>query len=656
MSGIDLPPLDADAAPYTGWTRAHLTAVADAILDGAQRHSSPGGALIRFPGAPGGYGAAVDALEGFARTFMLAAFRIAGDPQGTTALAERYARGIASGVDPASPERWPRPSEVDQAKVESAALALGLHLTRSTVWAQLSDATRAHVVDYLSGFVGAPYPPNNWAWFRILTSQFLASVGADYRPDDIDEDLALLDSFERAGGWSADGDARAFDHYCGWALPFYPIVWADMVRGDPRRTTRVERDRARLDDYLDDALHLIGADGAPLFQGRSLIYRFATAAPAWAAIFGGASRHDLGLLRRAATGQVAHFVGHGAPTGDGTLPLGWHGAWRRMAQRYSGPGSPYWAAKGLLGIALPADHAVWAARERPLPADEGAFSRAVEAPGWLVAGTGDGVVRVINHGTDHRHEGDLDADGPLYARLGYSTATAPPLAGDAGTDPRDQHVGILREGRASHRSGFVRGAVRTIDRQTTVGSSASRTHWPLELAGDPDHGSGDTIVRVELGPIVDVVSVVRGAWEVRFCRVRDDVGTHDGRIRLGGWPLAGDPAHVAPAWIRNDRLASRVVPIAGFGEEGASALGDASPLAGPTTVPWAAGAVRSGEWCVAAVALCAPRDAADPPTAYDTSATAWRITWPEGAATLIDPASECPVGDGIGNTHQETPS
>ncbi|NDU79200.1 DUF2264 domain-containing protein, partial [Actinomadura sp. DSM 109109] len=43
--------------------------------------------------------------------------------------------------------------------------------------------------------------------------------------------------------------------------------------------------------------------------------------------------------------------------------MGWFGEFRPMAQFYFGVGSPYWASKGMLGLALPADHLVWAAEE-----------------------------------------------------------------------------------------------------------------------------------------------------------------------------------------------------------------------------------------------------------------------------------------------------
>ncbi|WP_256363038.1 DUF2264 domain-containing protein [Streptomyces sp. TRM70350] len=49
------------------------------------------------------------------------------DPAG---LLERYAEGLTAGTDPHSPEAWPRPDALDQAKVQATSVALALQLTR----------------------------------------------------------------------------------------------------------------------------------------------------------------------------------------------------------------------------------------------------------------------------------------------------------------------------------------------------------------------------------------------------------------------------------------------------------------------------------------------------------------------------------------------
>ncbi len=126
---------------------------------------------------------------------------------------------------------------------------------------------------------------------------------------------------------------------------------------------------------------LIGADGSPLIQGRSLIYRFAAAAPFWVGALAEVPSLTPGMLRHAASRIVSALRERGAPDERGLLTLGWHGAWPRLAQDYSGPGSPYWASKGLLGIALPADHPVWTSPARAAARRQRLTSlRAVRAP------------------------------------------------------------------------------------------------------------------------------------------------------------------------------------------------------------------------------------------------------------------------------------
>ena len=633
---LSLPAQNRTLSPLTGWDRSHWVAVADAILAGATRHASPSGALIRYPGGPGPLGSDVDHLEGFARTFMLAAFRIAGDPAGTHALAERYARGIAAGVDPQHPERWVRLDEHQQAKVEASALALGLHLTRDTVWARLDDRAQQQTIEYLTTFMGSSYPPNNWAWFRIMVSFFLETVGSEFSESDRAEDFALLDSFDLPGGWTADGVGRNFDHYCGWALPFYPMLWAQMVEGDSRYVARVNRYRERLDDYLDDALHLIGADGGPLIQGRSITYRFATAAPVWAAALHGSSRHDLGLLRRAASGQVRHFVDRGVPGADGILPTGWHSARPHIAQNYSGPGSSYWAAKGMLGLALPASHPVWHAVEQPLPIEVAPFARVLQAPGWLAVGADDGVVRVTNHGTDHRVGGSALPDAAPYAKFGYSTATAPVVAGSEVAAPLDGTVALVRNGKPSHRSGFAAGGVRALPSSELIGSSCARAHWPLEYEFTPDHGVSTYDGPTELGPLIDALSVVRGAWEVRFVRVREDEHqlNDDDVLRVGGWALtAMDATAHGDSWAASARLSSRVVALdkAPAVASGVLELGDATALDGVTLIPWVTVAPVPREWHVFGIHLGAVSDAGAPPSVANGT-----ITWADGLRTNAD--------------------
>ena len=59
--------------------RAHWEAIADALLAGVQRFATPRRALLHLPGGrPSMHGRVSDGLEGYARSFLLAAFRLRG--------------------------------------------------------------------------------------------------------------------------------------------------------------------------------------------------------------------------------------------------------------------------------------------------------------------------------------------------------------------------------------------------------------------------------------------------------------------------------------------------------------------------------------------------------------------------------------------------
>ncbi|MCX5065826.1 DUF2264 domain-containing protein [Micromonospora lupini] len=636
-----------DAATAATWNRDDLLALADRMLAATRPFASPGRALVTLPGPEGGYGRAVDGLEGFARTFLLAGFRITGARGvGVDELVDRYATGIAAGTDPSAPDRWVRLDEHPQAKVEAASIALVLDLTRPWIWDRLPSAVQERVVDYLRPAVGDDtYPRINWVWFRLVVQTFLRSVGGPHSLDEMAEDLRTHDGFARGDGWMSDGPDRAYDHYVGWALHLYPTLWARMAGAADLAEQRRERDLAGLDRFLRDAVALVGADGAPLIQGRSLIYRFAAAAPFWVGAIAGVPSVSLGQLRGAATRIVRHFVANGALDERGLLTLGWHRPWPRLAQSYSGPGSPYWASKGLLGIALPADHPVWSAPEEPLPVQERDEVRAIHAPGWLVSGTrADGIVRVVNHGTDHAVEGATVGDSPLYARLGYSTATSPVLDDSGWLSPLDQSVTLVDDaGRVTHRAGMRTLTVRVDADGVGVAGSRALVHWVDPDPGQRDHGGGRA-GRYRPAGHLTVYSLVRGPWEFRLTGVDDLADGLDAAallLRVGGWAVAGDATATFDdrvAVVTGAGLTSRLESVLGGGSAGVTAVPRGGPLTGGLVVPWLDHPVRPGARVAALIELSTVPAATARRTCQavvdeDGAGLHLAVDWPDGIST-----------------------
>ena len=646
-------------SPYTGWTRSHWVALAEQLLSTARRYGTANHARIHFPGDVGGYGHDVDGLEGFARTFLAAGFLAAGSKGTNLGPLEWYAPGFRYGPDPTldASQRWVRPSEHDQAKVEACSLALILHMTREYLWDTLDSRTQEMTVEYLAEWIHASYPMNNWVWFRLITEQFLKSVGGPWSREDQEEDLAFNESCYAGDGWYRDGAGRTFDHYGGWVFHVYPLLWCSMIPDDPESIRLRPVFQQRLDEYLCDLVHLIGADGGMLPQGRSLIYRFASAAPIWMGALTGSSAVGPGLVRRAASGVVKNFVTHGAPDEEGILSMGWYGPWRKLAQSYSGPGSPYWACKGLLGLALDEDHPVWTATEEPLPADEDDWVRAMPVPGWVVS-CADGIPRVSNHGTDHAMLGSDRADSPLYANLAYSTATFPTLDEDSWVNPLAQSVCLVdSDGRASHRTGFeFLGAIAAPCHTVGMAASRARTHWVDPYPTQFLHGSGYVGDAVPAG-IITVLSVVRGPWEVRSAYV-EEASPEAEELTMGGWAISAgtDEEFTSAAW-RTPQTVDDATPdddgyatvhtctlvssISAPGSVGVVVfIQDASPL-GISAVPTLSFPVRTGQWVSALITLSrqvSPENSAENTRiAADISSSesgiSARVVWPDGVET-----------------------
>ncbi|WP_329175898.1 DUF2264 domain-containing protein [Streptomyces decoyicus] len=520
-----LPPEDRRRSPYTGWTRAHWEATADGLLHATARYASPHHGLITFPGArPSSSGPRSDGLEGFARTFLLAALRVAGsnghDPHDHL---PRYAEGLAAGtrepsaareMTPAEPDSWPRIDTIRQARVEAASLALGLRLTRPWLWDTLDDGIRARVVDWLLPALGPSPVDNNWWLFGLTVGGFLRDAGIETvrAQAAIDRALTRIEDWYRGDGWYSDGDNRAFDHYNAWAMHFYPVLHAHLA-GD--RTLLADYG-ARLHAQLDGYTRLFDANGAPMPFGRSLTYRFAATAAPWLGALTGHTPLTPGATRRLASGALRHFLDRGAVMADGLLPLGWYGPYAPMLQSYSGPASPYWAAKGFLGLLLPAADPAWTAPEAALPAETVDAARPLGPTGLLLQSTAsDGLVRLHNHGSNST----LAAPDPYYARFAYSTRTGPTAPTAADQSLPDNHFALLIDGHPT-----IRGPASP---QASGLGRASSLHIPR-------HADGSELPGIRILS----VTLVHGRAELRAHLV---TGAAPGtRVRQTGWATTPD--------------------------------------------------------------------------------------------------------------------
>jgi hypothetical protein len=585
-SKSSLPPvgwaLDSEMrSPITGIGRRDWEAVADALLDALRPYASRNEAEYRLPGPPSIHGKRANGLEGFARPFLLAAYRIRGaSGKDMDALLDRYGNGLCAGVRRGG---WGPHRDNSQSIVESASIAIALYETRPWLWDQFDSADQQAIGTWLAGINNVHVAFNNWLLFQVIVNEFLRSAGMRHSSDIINKNLDIVDAMYAGDGWYADGNGGNYDHYCGWAMAFYTGMWSLMREGHDR-SARAARYLERLGCFVDQYQYLFGGDAEPIHIGRSLTYRWAACAPLWLAVRTGTSSVRPGTVRRIASGCLRHFLERGAVDATtGLLTPGWHGPQMLGAQSYIGPSSSYWAAKGFLGLTLDPSHPAWSEDECPAPIDEADFVQVMPGPGWLVQGTrDDGVVRVYNHGSDHfPWFGGPRAD-PHYRKIGYSTVTGPELT--EATDVDSQVVFHRLSGATGLRQRFYR---------TSYGEQyASSRFFPFELVGGRRiplrsvPGGADRLavtlppsVQISRRPLrirfghprqdwfhvqLDVLSIARLGVEARIVRC---VTPDSGLIEVGGFALAdehelewvSDNVH-ASAW-RQDGMRSTVFAL-----------------------------------------------------------------------------------------------
>lgn len=642
-------------APSTMTTRADWESFADQLVTATRPFASPSGSLVDLPGPVSASGRWSTAHEGFTRTFLAAAFRVRGaggdDPHG---FLERYAAGLRAGVDPSHDERWPTIAERRQSVPEAASLAIALSETKPWLWDVLDDRVRAQTVDYLSGVVGTSGYTNNWTWFQTVIEGFLAEVGGPWSQADLDRNDEIQERCYIADGWYSDGASTTgsmqnFDYYAGWAWHVYPLLHA-RIRG----TTLPDHHRDRLAAYIEQAADLVGTSGAPLFQGRSLTYRFAMLAPFWAAVIAGTGPLATGETRALAGRVLDYFRDAGAVDERGLLSIGWHGEYLPLRQLYTGAGSTYWASKAFLGLLLPSDHPEWtvepASRTEP-PLTQ----RSMQAPGWIVVRTADdGVVRIVNHGTDgERHSaGPVRTDKPFYHRLGYSTMTSPDLSPEGIAAPRDSHVSLLDEqGTPSHR-----GPIQRIHLTDRVGVSRSRVHW-VDLPGSAHATDSEAWAAMRRGPLLTIASVINGTQELRLAwhspaptvahpSAADDVESawpeDEGpwRLRFDGWALPVDAGfrddRDSGVAARVDGLRSTVVGVRGITVTGTRRTDAPNAFAAASATPWAvSGRVRTGQVVGALVVLGSGDVDPDAVTRIGVSPGEITVRWADGSSDHV---------------------
>lgn len=483
-------------------SRSEVSALALTLWQPVRERLSAGSARAVLGRSGAHFDDTAASLEGFARPLWGLIPLAAG---GTEVDLDPVLAGLDAGTDPSSPEYWGRPGDRDQRLVEMAALGLGLAMTPERLWDPLPATARGRLAEWLGTINDVACNDNNWLFFRVLVNLGLARVGSDkHDPEASAAALDRLESFYLGGGWYADGVSGRCDHYVPWAFHFYGLIYARLA-GDQDRA-RSERFRERAALIADDFRHWFDDQGATLPYGRSLTYRFAAAAFWGALAFADVEALPWSETRGLYTRHLQWW--HGRDIDDrGLLTIGYGYPNPLMAEAYNSPGSPYWAAKAFLPLAVGEEHPFWANEPGPSVREP---VRTQEQPRLVLCDDrAGGHVFALAGGQD----GDQFRHGPeKYSKLAYSThfAVSFPSSGYGLPEQAADSALVLSEDGVHWRG-------RRAPEEARVADGLVWTRWrPWD----------DVEIETWLWPQLP--------WQVRVHRIRTERALHTAE---GGWAL-----------------------------------------------------------------------------------------------------------------------
>lgn len=267
--------------------------------------------------------------------------------------------GILAGTNPNNPDYWGELHDYDQLFVEMGALATFLILTKDSCYDHFSPTEQKQLCQWLNQINQHTIPPTNWLFFRILVNTFFEIVDYPFVTKQLEADLAEIQRYYLAEGWYFDGYENQIDYYIPFGMQYYGLLYARLTSNQEGTYAKVFRQRAA--EFAVTFKDWFTSSGAALPFGRSLTYRFAQSAFFAAAAF---ANQDFSGLSQAEgkyllLNNMRHWFQQPIFTTEGLLSIGYAYPNLVMAEGYNAPGSPYWAFKNFILLALPENDAFW---------------------------------------------------------------------------------------------------------------------------------------------------------------------------------------------------------------------------------------------------------------------------------------------------------
>ena len=267
--------------------------------------------------------------------------------------------GILAGTNPNDPDYWGELHDYDQLFVEMGALATFLILTKDSCYDHFSPTEQKQLCQWLNQINQHTIPPTNWLFFRILVNTFFEIVDYPFATKQLEADLAEIQRYYLAEGWYFDGYENQIDYYIPFGMQYYGLLYARLTSNQEGTYAKVFRQRAA--EFAVTFKDWFTSSGAALPFGRSLTYRFAQSAFFAAAAFANQDFRNLSQAegKYLLLNNMRYWFQQPIFTTEGFLSIGYAYPNLVMAEGYNAPGSPYWAFKNFILLALPENDAFW---------------------------------------------------------------------------------------------------------------------------------------------------------------------------------------------------------------------------------------------------------------------------------------------------------
>ena len=279
-----------------------------------------------------------------------------------------YQKGLAAGTDPEASSYWGDLHNKDQRMVEMAAISYGILLVPEKLWEPLSEASKDHLADWLYQINLYSQADNNWHYFKVIVNLALKSVGKKWNPEEVKKAMDRYESFYLGNGWYSDGKRPQKDYYVSFGIHFYCLLYARFMEKEDPEHTALFKERAKT--FSESFIYWFDDEGKALPFGRSLTYRFAQAAFFSACALAGVECISWGVMKGIVARHLDYWTKQPIFDNGGILTVGYTYPNLLMSETYNAPGSPYWALKAFVFLALPDDHPFWQAEEESLPSLE----------------------------------------------------------------------------------------------------------------------------------------------------------------------------------------------------------------------------------------------------------------------------------------------